>query len=126
MAQNSLNLQLSPSLAKLLDGTIYDLSMDLATIEDLSELAIEHYLEYHAFAFLYEEIARNPVAYVEILLASSQEDFCTPSPYESIHALSHLSSPVLMELTKCDLRRRIIGNFFKRFLALIKQRILGR
>lgn len=119
---------LSPALANLLGGTIYDLSMDLATMESpLSEAEIELYLEHHALEFLRADIARNSVVQSEILFAALEEDFHTPSPYETMDTI-----PNLMTLKRGNLTiegviwNRLIGHFFERFLQRVKLAVLGQ
>jgi hypothetical protein len=120
---------LSPALACLLGGTIYDLSMDLATMEEpLNEWQTERYLEHHSLEFLRDEIARNSVVQSEILFSALEEDFHTPSVYETRMD----SIPNLMTLKRGDLHiegmmwNRLIGHFFERFLIRVKQGVLSQ
>ena len=120
---------LGPALSCLIAGTIYDLSMDLATMEKpLNEWETECYIEYHSLEFLREEILRSSLLRMEILFAVLKEDSNTPSVYEA----QMDSIPNILELNRDNLQiegimwNRAIGHFFERFLTNVNQGVLSR
>lgn len=128
MAQKIEN-KLSPALLALLGGTIYDLSMDLATMETpLNEMEHELYVECHALKFLHEELCRNITAQCEILFSASKEDFHNISEYETrIKPIPNLIT-IKRGNTAIDVMtwNRIIAHFFERFLITVKRSVLSK